>query len=204
MRIMCWVIVPVGISQFILSLFTYLIPEFLCVLLSFSLLITLVLLLIVASCLGFIVWRKASRLWMVPALVCLAFILCEFFLVSSMAQHISDPIFERHLSEYSKVVDGLRSGTISCATPCVGERGVIEATIRPAHVRDIWAVRCDDGGLLVLFRVDTDVPLLHEGYLFKGYGERSNCNTGREMPERRLYVRHITGSWYRFSDQPGF
>ena len=201
---MYWAIVPVGISCFLLGLTTYVIPEFLCVLLSSSLFITLVLLLIVALCLGFAVWRKSSRLWLIPALVCLAFVLCSYYLVSPIGQHISDPIFERHLSEYSKVVDGLRSGTISCATPCVGERGIIETTTRPAHVRDIWAVRCNDGGLLVLFRVDTDVPLFHEGYLFKGYGERSNCNTGREMPERRLYVRQITGSWYRFSDQPGF
>jgi hypothetical protein len=54
--------------------------------------------------------------------------------------------------------------------------------------------------------LDTDVPLLHEGYVFKDYGESSNCNHGQsELGGSHLpFVRHVRDKWYRFSDQPGF
>jgi hypothetical protein len=74
----------------------------------------------------------------------------------------------------------------------------------PEGARDVWGERCDDGGVALLFLHNTDVPLLHEGYIFKSYGPSSNCNTGPGMPEMRWGLRHITGQWYRFSDQPGF
>jgi len=204
MKCMFWAIVLAGFSCFCLKLITYVIPESLCVLLSFILFVALVMLLIVSLIFGFTRWRKSSRFWLAPALVCTAFVLSCFYLPSPIGRHISDWRFGKHVTEYSRVVDGFRSGAISCRTPCEGRSDVIEATDRPAHIRDIWGVRCDDGGLLVLFRVNTDVPFLHEGYLFKGYGEKSDCNTGSEKPEKRFYLRLITGRWYSFSDQPGF
>jgi hypothetical protein len=106
-------------------------------------------------------------------------------------------------------VDGIKNGTIPCAAPCSPNVEEIKATSRPAQVRDIFGTRCDDKGVIVLFLMDTDVLLLHEGYFFKDYGKNSNCNAPSVSPEeegwpRIHYVRHISGNWYRFSDQPGF
>ncbi|MDR3412315.1 MAG: hypothetical protein P4L87_15475 [Formivibrio sp.] len=202
-----WAIVVVGVCCFFLRLSTYVMPEFLCILLSTLLLVALVVLLVVSSRVGFIRWRKSSHLWPAPSLVCLAFILCAYYFAPSMGRYISDWKFGRHLAEYSRVVNGLKNGTISCATPCNANVEVIEVTSRPAHIRDIWGARCDDNGVIVLFRVDTDVPLLHEGYFFKDYGVTSNCNIRSVSPEVSWphvpYIRHIAGQWYRFSDQPG-
>jgi len=203
MKKMFGLILAAGSGSFVLGVSAYVIPEFVCVLLSPLVFIALVVILIVASWEGFSRRRKSSRLWPVPALVCLAFILCTYYLASPVGRGISDWRFERHLAEYSRVVDGLKNGTVSCATPCNGKVEVIEATNHPATIRGIWGARCDDNGALVLFMVDTDVPLLHEGYFFKDYGKNSDCDTRAVSPEEP-YVRHIVGMWYRWSDQPGF
>lgn len=207
MRKMYRLIVAVGISCFFLRLSTFVVPEVVCVLLSILAFVSLVVILIIALRLGFIRWQKCSRLWLVPSLACLAFILCAYYSTPPLGRYISDWRFGKHLAEYSSVVDGLRNGTISCAAPCNANVEVIATSIRPAHIRDIWGAHCDDNGLIVLFRVDTDVPLLHEGYFFKNYGESSNCNIHSVSPEVSWphvpYIRHITGQWYRFSDQPG-
>lgn len=208
MKKMFALILAAGSSFFVLTLSTYVIPEAVCVLLTLLVFVGLVGILIVASTVGFISWRRSFRSWPVPALVCLAFIVCTHYFASPIGRYISDWRLERHVAEYSRVVEGLRNGTISCATPCNGNVEVIEATSRPAHIQVIWGARCDDNGVIVLFLVDTDVPLLHEGYFFRDYGEKSNCNTRSVSPDvgwpHVPYVRHITGQWYRFSDQPGF
>lgn len=117
-------------------------------------------------------------------------------------------MFEKRLGDYARVVDDFRSGRVPCASSRNGDLKVIEATNLPAHVRDIWGAHCDGGGVIVLFRLDTQVPLLHEGYMFKNYEEGSDCGKrfgSREMVVAHLpYVRQIEGHWYRFSDQPGF
>jgi hypothetical protein len=206
MKKICWFAVTVGVSSFVLRLSTYVFPELFGILLTYLLYVVLAVMLLVALRVGFVRWRKVSRLWPVPALVCLAFIICACF-TPSIGQHISDWRFGRHLAEYSRVVDSLRKGTTSCATPCNAEVEVIETTSRPEHIRDVWGAHCDDGGVIVLFRVGTDVPFLHEGYFFKDYGTSSNCNTRSVSPDvgwpHVPYIRHITGQWYRFSDQPG-
>jgi amino acid transporter len=208
MKKLFWLVLAAGSSCFILKLSTFVIPEAICVLVSIPVLITLVVLLIIAAGVGFIVWRKSSRIWPVPALVCLAFILSTYYFTSPLGQFISDWRFERHLAEYSRVVDGLRNGTISCEAPCNADVEVIKTAIGPPHIQEIWGARCNDNGVIVDFLDGTDVPFLHEGYFFKDYGEKSNCNTRSVSPDvgwpHVPYVRHITGHWYRLSDQPGF
>ena len=197
-----------GSSFFAMTLSTFVIPEAVCELLSTLVLVAMIVILIVASRVGFINWRKSSRLWPVPALVCLAFIMCTYYFTSPLGRYISDWRFERHLSEYSNILESVRSGAISCERPCNAQVEVIEVQSRPAHIGIIWGARCDDNGVIVLFQVATDVPFLHEGYYFRDYGERSNCNTHSVSPDvgwpNVPYVRHITGQWYRFSNQPGF
>ncbi|HEX9200364.1 MAG TPA: hypothetical protein VF865_12445 [Acidobacteriaceae bacterium] len=202
-------IIVVGVSCFALKLSTHVMPEFLCVLLALALFVALAMLFVVALLVGFIRWRETSRSWFVPALVCLVFILCSWYFASPIGQRISNWRFGKHFAEYSRVVDGFRGGYISCRTTCNAEFETVESTKIPGLIglpkglREIRGERCDDGGFALLFWLDTDVPLLHEGYIFKGYREKSNCNTGPMNPEKRWEIRHITGQWYHFSDQPG-
>jgi hypothetical protein len=206
-RTIKWII-ALGGTLFFLRLWSYVIPEFACLVLSAIVLAALVVLVTIALIAGFTKWRKHSRLWMVPSLVGLAFLLCSFYVASPMGQYVSDRMFEKHLGDYSRVVSNFKEGNLLCAGSCKGDIQLIESTNRPAHVRDIWGTHCDDGGVVVLFRADTDVPLLHQGYIFKDYEERSNC--GELFGSRKVvwshlpYIRPITGHWYRFSDQPGF
>src|SRR5450631_722036 len=183
MRKLYWSIVVLGIGCFALGLSTYAVPEALCVLLAGALFFALVFLFLVVSSVGLTQWRKTSRSWFVPALLCLFFILCRWYFASPLGQRIADRRSEKHLAEYSEVVKGFRDGTLVCESMCNGDWYSVKSTKtqqeprQPTGVRLIWGERCDDGGLALLFLFDTDVPLLHEGYIFKSYGEKSNCNT---------------------------
>jgi len=201
-------IVALGGILFVLRLSSYVHPEFACLLLSVLLLVSLIVLLPVALTQGWSKWRKSSKFWPMPALVCAAFIVCSFYVASPIGSGISDKLFARHRGDYARVVDSFRDGRVLCTSSCNEDVKVIEATNLPAHVRDIWGAHCDGGRVIVLFRLDTDVPLLHEGYMFKDYEEDSDCSKrfgSREIVWSHLpYVRQIEGHWYRFSDQPGF
>lgn len=202
-RVCCWTVV-LGISTLALHVSAYVMPEFFCLIASIGMLLALAGSMVATLLVGFRRWRGHSRMWPAPALICLLFILCWYY-SPPVAASISDRIFERRLTDYSSIVDSLKSGAASCVTPCNRKYGQVKANNWPTHTRTILEVRCDDGGIAVVFLSDTDVPLLHQGYLFKDYGERSNCNTGSSMPGKGwVYVRQITGHWYRFSDQPGF
>ena len=206
-KIFRW-IAALGSILFVLVLLLYVIPGFASLLLSVLVLVTLVVLLTVSLVAGLLKWRKSSKFWPMPALVCLAFIFCSFYVASPIGRYISDRMFERHLGDYARAVDNFRDGSVLCASSCNGDVKAIEGTSLPAHVRDIWGAHCDGNGVIVLFRLDTDVPLLHEGYMFKDYEESSDCSKrfgSREFVWSHLpYVRQIEGHWYRFSDQPGF
>ena len=205
-----WITVGVSAVGLVLGVCTYAIPEFVCVLLALPFFVAQVGLFFVLLGYGITLGRKASRLWFVPALVCLMFLLCRYYFASPIGQRISDWRFGKHVAEYSRVVDGFRGGSIECQKTCDAEfEDIVESTKTPtnatrlAGIGLVWGERCDDGTSAMLFLLDTDVPLMHEGYIFKGYGEKSNCNAGPEKPEKRWYIRHITGPWYHFSDQPG-
>jgi len=202
-------IVALGSILFVLRLSSYVLPEFACILLSLVVLLALVILLARAFLAGLLKWRKSTNFWPIPALVCLAFILGSLYLPSPIGRRISDRMFERHLGDYARVVDNFRNGSVRCANSCNGNVQKLEGTILPAHVLDIWGAHCDEsGGVILLFLQDTDVPLLHRGYMFRDYEEGSDCSKqygSRELAGSRFpYVRQIEGHWYRFSDQPGF
>jgi hypothetical protein len=203
MKKMLWLALALGLSFAFFLLTTYVHPEFLCILLALLLLLALVPILVLTANLGFTRWRKDSLLWPLPALICLVSIL-SIYGVPPLGRSISDWRFEKHLSEYSAVADGLQSGNITCATPCIGEYKAVKIKNRPPSTRAIFAVRCDDGGTGVVFLADYDVPLLHAGYLFRGFGQHSDCGALSRKPGMRMpYLRQISGPWYRFSDQPG-
>ena len=201
-------IVALGSILLVLWLSLYIYPKFACLVLSVLLLLSLIALLPVALIDGISKWRKSSKFWPMPALVCVAFIVCTFYGVSPIASRISDKLFAWHRGDYVRIVNDFRDGRVLCASSCNEALKVIEVTNLPAHVRDIFGAHCDGGSVVVLFRHDTNVPLLHEGYMFKDYGEASVCSKrfgSREHDWSDLpYVRQIEGHWYRFSDQPGF
>ena len=205
-RTMIW-IVAVGGVFLLLRLFVYVFPEALCLFLSCSLAVGLLILFGISLKEGVTTWRKTSVLWLLPTLICLEFILVGVGVMPALGPPIADWLFVRNLNAYSGVVGDFRKGAISCMSPCTGEMVPMHLAHRPPGIRNAWGVHCDDGGAIVMLFVNTDVLLLHEGYFFKEYGDGSNCALQSLSPEvgwpRVRYVRHVAGQWYHFSDAPG-
>jgi hypothetical protein len=205
-RMLVW-IVAIGSSFLLLRLFVYVFPEAVCILVAWLLLFTLLLFFGISMKAGVTSWRHTSGLWALPALMCAAYIVIGLVVIPPIGPYITDWLFMKNLNTYSSVVDDFRNGTISCTRPCTGKMELMHLARRPAYVLDVWGVHCDDGGAIVLFLSDSDVPLLHEGFFFKDYGASSNCEKESLSPEsgwpNAAFVRHIVGRWYHFSDQPG-
>jgi len=200
--------IALGVILFAFGVSSYVYPEFLAVAFCLFLVAVLMLLLVIASIVGAMKWRKHTKGWFVPALVCLASLLLWWRVASPLGQLVSDRMFERNLADYSAIVSKFRSGDLKCSDDCEGKRSPINLMSHVPRVFDVWATHCNDGGVVVLFRLDTDVPLLHEGYVLKDYGEAGDCNRlygWRESPSEELpFIRHVEGNWYRWADQPGF
>jgi hypothetical protein len=190
-----------GIIFFLLALSTSIKPQLLYSLMSILVFVLLALTLLYTAVLGFMVWRNISRLWMTPALLCLAFMLSAWC-TPPLGRIIADWQFRRHMNEYDEFVARFRKGPIPKG--CDTRLGAIDVKHLPHHTRVVLAACCSDGSVVVGFLSDTDVPLLHEGYVFKGYGERNSCVADSMKPENKWpYVRPVTGKWYHFSDKPG-
>jgi len=153
--------------------------------------------LIVSLIIGLVHWRKSTRWWMGPALLCIAFLLglriCGDI---GIQEAIGNWWFKKHIGPYVEIVDSIQSSAIPC-NPNFARIGNI--TNLPPHVRYVSAARCPDGAVLVEFRSKTVIPLSPIGHLFKNYGETNNCITANMGPEHHWhYLRHITGNWYEF------
>jgi hypothetical protein len=207
MRRMLIVIVAVGIGFLLLRLLMYLIPEAICILLTYLLGLALVIFFGISAKKGISTWRHTSDFWAMPALICLALFIVGWGIMPPIGRYIKVLWFDKNLDAYSKVVAEFRTGAISCTNSCTASMELVQVASRPARVRNIWGVHCDDGGAIVLFLLNTDVPLVHEGFFFKDFGTRSNCEVKSLAPESGWphvpYVRHVTGQWYHWSDQPG-
>jgi hypothetical protein len=108
------------------------------------------------------------------------------------------------MNEYVRVVDEVKGGLIPCGSGCKGQFDVLKERHRELNVRLLLVARCDDGNVAVAFLLDTDVPLLHEGYVFEGYREDGHCGSeALRLARNWPYVRHVSGPWYHFSDEPG-
>ncbi len=197
-----------GSALFILSTAAFVHPEFVVLLLSGLALVALFVLLARSLVMGLLRWRKLSTFWPLPTVICLVFPWLSFYVASPTGKAITDRSFARGIGNYARVVEDFRNGSLLCAGPCNGDLKLIEVMKVPTNVRDVWGSHCDGHGVIVLFRLDTDVPLLHEGYMFKDYGEGSDCSKRFGWhdlaPAHLPFVRRISGDWYRFSDQPGF
>jgi hypothetical protein len=146
---------------------------------------------------GFFSWRKPSRLWMCPALLCLALILS--FLVCSKFGVWADVDtwwFKQRMTPYVKIVDSIQSGVIPCSPTIAG----IDITNLPSGISGVAAARCSDGSVLVEFYGTGSSFAGNMGYLFKNYTETNNCIADNIKPEKVKHLHHIIDNWYKFSD----
>jgi hypothetical protein len=194
-----------SVGTFLLSVLAYVRPEAIAALLEIVGLYALIISTFVALGLGVTQWRRKTRLWIIPTLICTGGALAVYFLAAPMGRILSDWEFRRHVEEYQSVVDAFQSGSLSCPVDCTSRLVPMHVSQKlPARIVLILVGRCN-GGSVVAFLVGTDVPTLHEGYVFRGYAGDTPCingsiRIGRVWP----YVRHVTGDWYRFADHPGF
>jgi hypothetical protein len=149
--------------------------------------------LIATLVIGLVSWRKTSRGWMGPALLCIAFLL-GIKICGNMGiwEATGDWWFKKHMAPYVKIVDLTQGGAIHCNQNFATIRDI---TNLPPHIRYVSAACCPDGSVLVEFRIDT-LPFPLRGYLFKNYAETNNCIKGQHQWH---YLRHITGNWYEFA-----
>lgn len=190
-----------GISCSLFTLWMYTMPHLLAILLAAATFMGLVVSLLASGILGWARWRRTSRLWMVPALICLASIVIAWF-TPAVGRLLADEIFKRRLAEYTEVIEEIQNDKKTIAAN--GNLIAVDPRNPPHDVRAVRALRCHDGALIAEFLLDTKVPLVHDGYVYKGYEENNACMSLTVRPEKRWpYVRHVSGNWYHFSDQPG-
>jgi len=209
MKRMCWATVAIGIICFSLDVLSHVEPGFISLLLSGLFFVLLIIVLLASFSLGLMKWRHTSRWWPISALAALAFLLITYYLTAPTGQYICDWRFEKDIAKFSKVVDGIRNGSIPVVIPSnypsSYRYGEIDVANMPSYIGDIRGAHCDDGGIAVFFGAKFHAFFLHEGYFYKGYGEKSNCSSDEMKPfGDAYYIRHITGPWYIFSSEPGF
>lgn len=145
--------------------------------------------------LGLVSWRKSSSKWMFPSMLCILFILSFLFCVKiGIPSEIEMWKFQKHISYYEKIVNGIQNGEIQCGSTITG----IDTTNLPPGISSITAAHCPDGSLIVQFLGKGSSFAGHVGYLFKNYTETNNCISENIKPDWRL--KHLTGNWYKFFD----
>jgi hypothetical protein len=198
-----WWIATVGSAYFLSSLYMYVMPEILCGLAFVVFLAGLAFTFVITAILGLTRWRKTYRSWMAPSVICLV-LMASVMVSSPLGRHIADWRFKQHLSEYNSVVNDVKNDTVSCGASCGTELHETNVKILPPNTIAIRSAQCENGALIVAFFLDTDVPMLHEGYLYNGFGENNVCVTADMKRENEWpYMRHVIGNWYHFSDEPG-
>jgi hypothetical protein len=145
--------------------------------------------LIITFIMGLVSWRKSSGWWMGPSLLCAAFILSALII-----GRVNGNQFKKHMDDYVKVVDLIKSG----AVPCGSRYSQIDVTNLPPHISSVWAARCPDGSLFVEFNLKPHIPQTSRGYLFESYTETNNCLDEMTKPEHRYRLSHIADNWYEF------
>jgi hypothetical protein len=174
-------------------------PSLLCTVLTGVSFVSLVVAFLMSVVAGPLRWRRLSRWYMLPSLLCLIFLATPWF-SAPIGVFIADWLFRKNLNEYARVVEDVRSGTI----PCNPRFERLDVREMPGQIVAIRAARYSRDEMIVEFLIGSDVPLLHTGYVFKGYDEANSIVPKGLRPETKWpYVRHVLGDWYHFSDQPG-
>jgi amino acid transporter len=152
--------------------------------------------LIATLIIGLASWRKLSRWWMGPPLLCIAFIV-SFVICARIGVSIAvdDWWFQKHMVPYVMIVDSVKSGTIPCGPTIANIHSI---TNLPPGIRNIDAARCTDGSVLVLFVAKGSSFAGDFGYLYKDYSETNSCIADNIKPDQIGRLDHITGNWYEF------
>ncbi len=204
MRRACWVSGISGAILFLLHLSVIVVPEFVCLVAAVALFIGLAAGTFATAWMGVTYWRKSSRLWMAPSLLCVASLAVAWWLPRPLGMALSDWRFKNSLGSYAAVVDKVQKGDVSCTQGPCGQRvnvlSVERLQNRPAQVKGIHVVHCTVGTVLVVFYSDSDVPLYHAGYVYSS-GDAKKCtvpgvDVGHAYGLGKL--RHVTGEWYEF------
>ena len=181
------------------TLSMYAAPHWATVILAAVSFLGLAIFLITSAILGIARWRRTSSVWMLPTVACGAIMLVAWF-IPTFGRQLADRQFKRNLTKYEEVVEEIKH-TEHFRSP---ELKIVNTSHQVSGVRAIKAARCADGTVVVAFLLDVDVPLLHEGYLYKDSPGSTTCVEGKTKLESNLpYTRPIIGNWFHFSDQPG-
>ena len=200
MRTAYAVIVPFGLVSVISMLCLYASPHWASLFLSLSTIGALLIFLVLSAVLGLGWWRRSSAYWPLPTIVCLAFLTIDSFMPAA-GRHLADYQFKKHLSEYNEVVMEVKKTKIVQTAALVEVIRAKRLEYLLHNLRIISATRCEEDSIVVTFTQNTQVMLLHTGYLYRD-GDSSRCKQG--APESKWpYLRPVIDNWYRFSDQPG-
>jgi len=189
-------IVLLGICYAASPLFpvSYFLPLFLIFLFA---LFGLVIALPITLAMGIGKWRHTSRLWMMPFLLTLMFLLAPEVNFSMKAQ-IADWTFKNDLSTYAQFVEDINDGIIPTK---LGWNNLAPHLIQqrlPLGIMRVTASRNKKGVVVVeIYRVSS--ALAHSGYLYKNYDDKDISVPQDMRPEEGLQLRHIVGKWYSFS-----
>jgi hypothetical protein len=194
MRIAYRLIILFGIGLFLSELLVTPGPNFFQIAIFLISFLGLVFAFITSLVVGFTSWRKSSRSWMYPALLCIAFILS--FIIFGRLANVETWRFKRNMGVYDKVVADIQSGAIPCGSTITR----IDISNSPPGIRNIMAAHCPDGSILVEFVGEGSSFAGHSGYFFKNYTETNSCFADYSKLEHEWHLRHMTGNWYRFSD----
>jgi len=129
--------------------------------------------LIATLIIGLARWRKSSRWWMGPTLLCIAFFVgIKICGNAEVWTATGDWWFKKHIASYVAIVDSIQSGAIRCS-PTFDR--IYNVTSLPPYTKYVSAARCPDGSVLVEFHSRADFPPPPMGYLFKNYTETNSC-----------------------------
>ena len=124
-------------------------------------------------------------------------------LAPMVGRWFGDRLFVNQTGNYVQYVAEIRSGAINCSHDCEGKIKLANIDPLPPHIRGVLVEKCYGVVVLVAFEMRSDVPLLHNGYLYLLDPKMSNCSATAEKVESKWgYVRPLTGGWYHYSNQP--
>jgi len=200
MRYVNRTIVLLGIGLLMLSASFYSLPSLFCVLGAVIIIFCLVITLFCVVTVGLLKGGVQAYRWVLLALCCFLMVYGALVLGKAIGVSIADMRFRRNLGAYSKIVDDIRNGI----TPCNINLSRINVPQLPDNVVGVMAAYRRGVSIRVAFVAATDIPLLHEGYVYMWCSETNSSDPCDLRPEQRWpYIRRVDGNWYHFSDRPG-
>ncbi len=195
-------ILTFGTACLLTTFVAHCVPTLLSLAISSLLFIALIMFLFWSGVVGARQWRKDTRWWICPALLCLAFLLGTLAAPASAAAW-RERQFVRNHQEYDRIVSGVRDGSLfhsdgelRCddSNTCPIAAGYAESPLAPS------VYKCKSGEVQVWFPINRRVPSLHEGFIFKEYSESSPCALGLAASDTHpTTFKHIEGNWYSYS-----